>query len=421
MNTVTSILPLFVTLFICTLDGYSMMSYRVTTRRAYAYFAAVTILCLALNSYIILNFGSNALRGTILFTIGIPYFVLILLITRDKISQTVFNFWLWINIYEIIANLSAFVNDYTFKNESFLTALRFVLFVGYFFLYNRILKTKHKSIMENLNVNWWIFSFIPLFFTVLIWSVNYYFYKFGGYLNYPILLIIHILMLLVYALIFYTFKTVHDFMKNEIISQNMKEQIRLQKKQYEFYLEKRETERIFRHDARHRDALLLGCLDNGDIEKAKTLLNRELSDIHTNAEVPFCDNTLVNAVLTEYSAKAQSKGILFSVALQMPQTVLCDEAMFCVMLSNLLENSIDAAKSYINLGVKQLNSQLSINIQNDYGGTVKKDAHGNYITTKKNGTGLGLKSVAAILKNNGGFFKINDENGVFNIIATMKN
>ena len=118
-----NIVSLFVTLFICTLDGYSMMNYRVPTKRAYGYCAAVTAVCLAFNSYITIHYGSTVLRSVILFTIGLPYFVLILLITKDKISQTVFNFWLWINIYDIIANFSAFINDYTLKDAYFLTCI----------------------------------------------------------------------------------------------------------------------------------------------------------------------------------------------------------------------------------------------------------------------------------------------------------
>ena len=95
------VISLFVLLFICTLDGYSMMNYRVSEKRAYACFFAVTVFCLAVNSYISMRFGYEILRHVILFTIGLPYFALILFITGDKISQTVFNFWLWINIYEI--------------------------------------------------------------------------------------------------------------------------------------------------------------------------------------------------------------------------------------------------------------------------------------------------------------------------------
>ena len=43
------------------------------------------------------------------------------------------------------------------------------------------------------------------------------------------------------------------------------------------------------------------------------------------------------------------------------------------------------------------------------------------LTTKPSGTGLGLKSVAAIVKNNSGFLEIDDRNGVFAVFATLKN
>ena len=396
-----NIVSLFVTLFICTLDGYSMMNYRVPAKRAYGYFAAVTAVCLAFNSYIMIHYGSTVLRSVILFTIGLPYFVLILLITKDKISQTVFNFWLWINIYDIIANFSAFINDYTLKDAYFLTALRFVLFGGYFILYNKHLKAKHRMLMDRLKVNWWIFSFIPMSFTGLICLVNYYFLDFHGVTrNYPVLLMICILMLLVYILIYYTFQTAGDAMERERIAGNMKEQILLQKKQYEFYLQKREAERIFRHDARHRDSILISYLENGEVEGAKEFLKKELAEIEKNAKIPFCENTLINAVLSEYRTKAEQEGLEFSARIQMPKELACDEAEFCVMLSNLLENSLDAAKSYIAISIKHLNHQLSLNVKNDYEGELKKSAENNYLTTKPQGSGLGLKSVEAILKSN---------------------
>lgn len=417
-----NIVSLFVTLFICTLDGYSMMNYRVPTKRAYGYFAAVTAVCLAFNSYITIHYGSTVLRSVILFTIGLPYFVLILLITKDKISQTMFNFWLWINIYDIIANFSAFINDYTLKDAYFLTALRFVLFGGYFILYNKHLKAKHRMLMDRLKVNWWIFSFIPMSFTGLICLVNYYFLDFHGVTrNYPVLLMICILMLLVYILIFYTFQTAGDAMERERIAGNMKEQILLQKKQYEFYLQKREAERIFRHDARHRDSILISYLENGDVEGAKEFLKKELAEIEKNAKIPFCENTLINAVLSEYRTKAEQEGLEFSARIQMPKELACDEAEFCVMLSNLLENSLDAAKSYIAISIKHLNHQLSLNVKNDYEGELKKSAENNYLTTKPQGSGLGLKSVEAILKSNSGFLKIEDTDGVFDVFATLKN
>ena len=83
------------------------------------------------------------------------------------------------------------------------------------------------------------------------------------------------------------------------------------------------------------------------------------------------------------------------------------------MLSNFIENSLDATKSYISVTIKPLNKQLSLNIKNDF--------DGEYVTTKLTGSGFGIKSANAILKLNGGFLKIDDTGGVFNVFATLKN
>lgn len=409
-------------LFICTFDGYSMMDYRPPAKLAYICFAAVTALCVLVNSYIAVRMGIDALKNMIFFTIGLPYFALILIITRDKISQTVFSFWLWINIYEIIANFTAFINDCTVRDYWFLTWLRIICFTGYFFLYKKFLKSKHRSIMENLDVNWWVFSFIPLFFTVLIVMVNYYFgAKESMAENYRVLFVIHTLMLLVYLLIFYTFKTVHDSMTALQMAEKFKDQIELQKKQYEFYLEKEEEERIYRHDARHRDAILLGCIERGDISGAAELLKKELSEIESEGSARACENPLVNAVIMQSAKKAREKGVDFSFDVNMPKELSVDEAEFTVMLSNILENSLDAAEKYIKIIIKSLNSQLSVSVKNDYSGKVLKDSSGGYLSSKEKGSGLGLKSVAAIVKKNGGFLEIRDSGNIFSLSATLKN
>lgn len=422
MSDTKNLTALIITLFICVLDGYSMMNYRLSAKKSYTWFGIVTLFCLAINSYICLKYGETVLRNVILFTIGIPYFVLVLCITKDNIPQTVFNFWLWINVYDIISSFSIFIDDITFKNYYFLTFFRFFLFCGYFVLYNRHLKVKHKMIMEKLDVNWWAFTFIPMLFILLLCAVNFTFSPIFGYKrNYLVLFVIHILMLFVYILMFYTFKTVSDSMERDKLSQRLKEQIALQKKQYEFYIEKEEAQRIFRHDARHRDMLILNCLDDGNINSAKEILNNELKEMHLNKTITFCKNTLINAVLVNYLNLAQKKDIKFSANIQMPEKLVCDEALFCVMLSNLLENSLDAAKSYISVKTTQHNSQLCVNIKNDYETVPKKDENGNYISEKHGGEGLGIKSSGAILKRNGGFLKISDKDGEFNVIATFKN
>ncbi len=411
------VVSLFVTLFICVFDGYCMMNYRLSAKKAYACFAAVSVVCFAVNAYIALHFGADALENVMIFTIGMPYFLLILFISSDKLSKTFFNFWLWINVYEIISNFSLFVNEISLKSHLFLTVFRCLMLVIYFVVYNKFFKKQHKMIMDSIDVNWWIFSFIPMFFTVLIINVNHIFYPERNYL---ILFIIHTLMILVYILIFYTFKTAYANFKTHQIEKNLKKQIELQKDRYELLKKQAQEQKIFRHDARHRNIVLMGFLQNGDIDAAKEFLHSELNIIQKSKQNEFCSDPLINAVVLKYAGLAKDKNVLFKCKITLPDNVLPDEAMFCVMLSNLLENSVEVAKKYVDLTIKNLNKQISVNVKNDCSEKIKKDKKGFYITTKPNGLGLGLKSVEAIVKKGGGFIKISDSGNIFEVMLTVK-
>ena len=422
MDILKSVIPLTALLLICLANAFSMCSFRVPLKKAVWLFVAVTLFCLPLNSYIIIRYGNAAFLNSMIFTIALPYFVMILFITKDKISQTFFNVWLWLNIYSIVTNISLFVSDITFKNSGFAMVLRFLLFCGYFVLYHKYLRKSHRLIIEKLNVSWWIVSIIPMLFSVLIWLTNLTTKNYHGLSrNYPVMLIIFSLMIAVYLLIGYTFRTVNNSMEKEMIAQNMRNQMTLQTKQYELHKQAVESSRIFRHDQRFRDSILLNLLESGDITGAKDFITKEQAKAKSEKVITFCQNPMVNAVLAEYQTSAQNRGISFSARIQLPENLSCGEIEFCVMLSNLLENCLDAAISFIELETKFLNNHIYLNVKNDYSGELKKDSDGRYISTKPNGSGLGLKSVDALLKAHNGFLAIEDDNGVFNLLASMKN
>lgn len=415
MKSLQNIIALAILLIICTMCGYSMLDFKLSQKYSTICFSAVMIFCFVLNSVIALKYGLAVLRSNILFTTVIPYFILILFITKDKISQTVFNYWLWVSVYEIIANITVFIDSYIIRNYYCLTFLRFVFFCTYYILYNKYLKEKHKTLINSIEINWWLFSFIPILFTIVIRLMN---YECDDFIRYPTLLAIYVLMVMVYILIFFTFITVQNSNEKLRIAETMKSQITLQKKQYEYHLQKEEDERIFRHDTRHRDLIMLEYLEQNNTSAAIELLNKELSGIKNISEVQYCENKLINAVISEYCEKAA--GIEFKTHIQMPDLLACDEIEFCVMLSNLLENCIDAAVSYIQISIKQVNSQLLINIKNDYISDVKIE-NDKFITTKPHGSGLGLKSVETIVKNSGGFLRIDHSNNIFSVYISMKN
>lgn len=422
MSNTSLLFSFFVTLFISVINAYSMNSYILTPSKVYMCLATTSLFCFLGNAFIIFYFGKAIFNMLMLFTIALPYFLVIIIVSKNKMSQTLFNLWLWISFYSFISYIAEVVDHFTFDNNYFCSAIRIILLCAYFVVYNRYFRKMHSHYMETLNLSWWLFSLIPMVFVILIWVIKFTFNMFHGSSDcYHIIAIVYILMLLVYSMIVYTFKTVQSLGENKMYAQSIKEQIALLKKQYEFQLQREESERIFRHDQRFRNSILLDYLERGDIDSAKSYIIKENTDISRVAVPQICGNILINAALNRYRTEAEQKGLNFSASIQLPETITCGEDEFCVMLSNFLENSLESASSYVNIRIKYFNSQLSINIENDYSEKLMKDPDGWYITTKPNGSGLGLKSANSILKKNRGFLKIDDTGGVFRLFATMKN
>lgn len=422
MEVLKSVLPIYITLLLCTANGYFMCNYRVSVKKSIFWYAVVTLFCFVLNSYILIQFGYDTLQKVMLFSVAFPYLILFFFISRDKLSHTFFNFWLWITIYIVITNCSKFINEITFDSYTFETILRIVLLILYFVVYQKYLRKKHWMFMETLDISWWIYSLLPMVFSILIVLNKNFSPAIGDFdYNYLVIFTILALMLLVYALVIYIHKTSVDSQNKELLNQSMKDQMVLQKKQYQYYLQNIEKERIFRHDQRHRNSVLLKVLENGDIETAKEIINKEQAEVETISVPIFCDNPIINAVFAEYYENAEKKRLHFSVKLHLPDKLTCDETELCVILSNLLENSLAAAKSYISVESKYLNGKLLFNIKNDYTGEVKKNSKGYYISTKHSGEALGLKSVEAMLKPYGGMLIVEDDNNIFNVFISLNN
>jgi len=124
---------------------------------------------------------------------------------------------------------------------------------------------------------------------------------------------------------------------------------------------------------RHHFALLQGLASNEHIEEIKKYLRTAQSDIDTITPLRFCENETVNLILSAFVAKAKQSGILLTVDAKLPDTLLFSDTELCSLLSNALENAIQASehipdsnKRIIRLHMYSKNTKLCIDIRNSY-------------------------------------------------------
>lgn len=129
----------------------------------------------------------------------------------------------------------------------------------------------------------------------------------------------------------------------------------------------------YRHDMRHHFALLQGLAQGERIEEIKEYLQTAQSDMDAITPIRFCENETVNLILSSFASKAKRWEITFTFEAKLPDSLSFCDTELCSLLSNALENAIQASKNiadnnerHIRLRMYSKNNKLCIDIRNRY-------------------------------------------------------
>ena len=192
----------------------------------------------------------------------------------------------------------------------------------------------------------------------------------------------------------------------------------MQQQRYESLKAAIEEARQARHDLRHQLCQLAALAEEGNLEKIKAYLSGAVSRI-PSLELHFCENRAADGVVGHYCALAKREQIPFSVQLDLPECLPVDEINLCLVLSNLLENALEAslrtapARRRIKLtAYLHGNSLALIQVENTYDGVIREKG-GVFQSSKRKGDGVGLQSVRHIAEKSCGVSTVTYQDGLF--------
>ena len=133
----------------------------------------------------------------------------------------------------------------------------------------------------------------------------------------------------------------------------------------------------------------------------------------------FCDNQAVDSILGYYSAHAKQEGIPFLAKIDLPEQLPADEMDVCLVLSNLLENAVEASlkteRSRRKITVEMYlhhTHLLLIQVENTFDEKIRQKNE-IFQSSKRAGNGIGIQSVRHIAEKNGGADSFTYKNGIF--------
>jgi len=179
--------------------------------------------------------------------------------------------------------------------------------------------------------------------------------------------------------------------------------------------------RDWQHDFKHHMQVIHTFIERSEIDEAEKYLKNLDEQILMSSIKVSTGNYLVDAILSSKMTLAKAYDIEFECNAMLPSELSVDNTDLCAILSNLLDNAIEACrkvenKKYIKCDTLLLKNQLYIKIVNTSNGKYVKNAQ-SFITTKKDGKihGLGLNHVESIVSQYDGICKIKGENECFTV------
>ncbi len=174
----------------------------------------------------------------------------------------------------------------------------------------------------------------------------------------------------------------------------------------------------WKHDFRNHISMILGLLQVGSKEDAISYINEMDISISKLDKNVYTDNIAINAILVSKLNMAKERDIDVNLILKVDTEIKISNVDICIILGNLLDNSIEACTfikdyKFINLKITSRNSNLIITISNNTNGYVN-EVDGKFFTTKNNPmSGIGLIQVDNIIKKYNGYINRKHENNIF--------
>ena len=176
----------------------------------------------------------------------------------------------------------------------------------------------------------------------------------------------------------------------------------MQRVNYDLLRERVEETKTAQHDLRHHFVMIEGFLQYREYDKLEAYVREYQASIRHIQPAEYSKNPVVDVLARHYALLAERDGISLTMKLDIGKEVGARDCDLCALLSNLLENGLEACtrqekgKRYIDLSIGQKPSMLSIIMENSTDGKVAQRG-GAFLSSKAEGRkGYGLDSIRAI-------------------------
>ena len=197
------------------------------------------------------------------------------------------------------------------------------------------------------------------------------------------------------------------------------------KKLLSIYESNEQTIRKYKHDIRHFNRVLAGFIQNKEYDKAASYLQEFDSMLEGVTAVSFCENTIVNELLTIYASQCQKLGFKPRIKANVPERFAIEETDLTSLVANALENAVEAQsqldqdKRALQVEISFDGRKLKLMTKNPIGREISFKKNGLPVSTRPVQSGIGTAQIKTIAEKYGGVASFSQEDGMFVVKAVL--
>ena len=183
---------------------------------------------------------------------------------------------------------------------------------------------------------------------------------------------------------------------------------------YETITEKMQEQRKISHEYKNQLTCIQALCKTKEYDELTQYVDRISEDVLHDLDYIDTNHVLINSVLNVKYQEAMENDILFICKINDLSKLTMDSSEIVVLLSNLLNNAIEACKKcngkrFLKLKCVYEAGDFILSVRNSYDGKLNIVGEQLHTTKKKNreSHGIGLKNVQQIIKKNEGYYVMN--------------
>ncbi len=354
-----------------------------------------------LNAVCFMHFGPERYAQQIFFICSIPSLIFFLLMAKKPDGRFLFTFCLSDTVSMEIVVITKLL-DFFLPGDCYIVMFvtRLLAFPLLEFLVIRYFRKPYIKIQNQIKRGWWLSAFVAALFYILLILENSVPVIITDRLEYlPHDLTILVLMPLVYCSIFSMLYQQSKRFEAEKESNILALNAHAIEKRAADIKDNEEKIIIQRHDMRHRLNTIASMIKDRDYAEALDYINISNESLNSLEPDLYCQNPVLNAVISYYFQKAQEFGIHIEHNIALPNEIPINTTELSTVFANVLENAINACadlpKEKRIIKCKCISyPNLIFSISNAYKGTVTVDEDGFPVSDTPE-HGIGTRSIKA--------------------------